>query len=523
MDQKQLNQYSQFLVQVFSKEHEARSEKGMTVNPLVAELASWYEKLRNAIEYREEEVILRATIERILKRRLILGGNGEKVAASLVRELIWARYFPDGSIEEKTITEVEKTIDFYLELRTQVLKKHHTKEALITSFMYDLLSSSIERLLNPNIERQTMANFIFHMLQKSIVIADDTEEMRDTQVFIAIRKAYTKDDLAFLRYNLFIQFFGEPKESDLENIADNFLDYHKEVEKQLNYPLRHKIFTYVKRNIPPFLILDDILRTQKNNIHGLLTNDKEFEETVMATCEKNYNTIAVKVRRAIIRSVIFVMLSKVFFAFAIEGTYERIFYGRILWGSIALNVAIPSLLMVVTGFLIKTPGKDNSERILARIKVVLFDKNPVVARQVLLHRVPKKNTSILHKFFIVSWLATFLLSFGLLIYILSVLHFTIVSQGIFLFFFAIVSFLAYRINQTAKLYTVEDKTGISTLIVDFFFLPLARVGQKLTEGISQINIFLFILDYVIETPFKGLFSFFDQWFFYLHSKREDLG
>jgi len=52
---------------------------------------------------------------------------------------------------------------------------------------------------------------------------------------------------------------------------------------------------------------------------------------------------------------------------------------------------------------------------------------------------------------------------------------------------------------------------------------LARVGQKLTEGISQINIFLFILDYVIETPFKSLFSFFDQWFFYLHSKREDLG
>ena len=42
----------------------------------------------------------------------------------------------------------------------------------------------------------------------NLVVADDTEEMRDTQVFIAIRKAYTKDDLAFLRYNLFIQFFG---------------------------------------------------------------------------------------------------------------------------------------------------------------------------------------------------------------------------------------------------------------------------------------------------------------------------
>ena len=39
----------------------------------------------------------------------------------------------------------------------------------------------------------------------------------------------------------------------------------------------------------------------------------------------------------------------------------------------------------------------------------------------------------------------------------------------------------------------------------------------LTEGISQINILLFLFDFIIETPFKGLFAFFDQWFVYLHN------
>jgi hypothetical protein len=53
-------------------------------------------------------------------------------------------------------------------------------------------------------------------------------------------------------------------------------------------------------------------------------------------------------------------------------------------------------------------------------------------------------------------------------------------------------------------------------------MPIAQVGRYLTEGISQINIFVFVLDFIIETPFKGLFSFAEQWFFFLHSKRENL-
>ena len=60
---KKLNQYSEFLVKTFELEYKQTSEKGITVNPIVSELASWYEKLRNAIEYRDDEVILRATIE----------------------------------------------------------------------------------------------------------------------------------------------------------------------------------------------------------------------------------------------------------------------------------------------------------------------------------------------------------------------------------------------------------------------------------------------------------------------------
>jgi hypothetical protein len=114
------------------------------------------------------------------------------------------------------------------------------------------------------------------------------------------------------------------------------------------------------------------------------------------------------------------------------------------------------------------------------------------------------------------------LVFGLIGIILGKLHLNLLSQGIFLFFLAIVSFLTYRIYQTANTYTVIYKQNIITPIIDFFFVPVVRVGRRFTEGISQINFILMIIDFIIEAPFKGLVGFFEQWFSFLATKREEL-
>src|SRR3989344_4513654 len=113
MDQKNLtpNQHSEFLIKTFEEQTSKNHERGISVNPIASELAAWYEKLRTAIENRDEEVILRSAIERILRRRLLLGGSGKSVAMPLVRELIWARYFPDDSIGDEKVVEIEKVID----------------------------------------------------------------------------------------------------------------------------------------------------------------------------------------------------------------------------------------------------------------------------------------------------------------------------------------------------------------------------------------------------------------------------
>ena len=145
-----LNKFSESLISIFEKSKVVIPESASAVNPLVSELASWYEKFRNSIEYRDEEVILRASIERILKRRLALGGSGVTTAKPLLKELVWARYFPESMYTEETIKMIEGIIDFYLNLKAEVVKNRGMKEGEMRELMFQLLSADIEQTLHPN-------------------------------------------------------------------------------------------------------------------------------------------------------------------------------------------------------------------------------------------------------------------------------------------------------------------------------------------------------------------------------------
>ena len=197
-----LSRLSNLLISSFEREEiKNQTKTGINVNRLVSEIATWYEKFRNAMDYREEEVVRRAAIERILKRRFIFsfgGENGQKIGPILMRELLWARYFPDASISDEEIKKVSDVIDLYLELREQLLARQHDQKIKIDPLIYELLSSHLEVMLNKSKDVELISNFIFHLLHERIIVKDDTQENRDIQVFIAVRRAFAKDDIAFL-------------------------------------------------------------------------------------------------------------------------------------------------------------------------------------------------------------------------------------------------------------------------------------------------------------------------------------
>jgi len=517
-----LSPLAKILVDKFEAKETFNTDKKISVNILVSKVAYWYEKVRTAMDYGNEETLLRRAIERILKRRLLLDSNAKSVAQISVRELIWAGYFPDESVPESIINRVADSISLFLTLKKRISKEKAVQEGQLDQFIVELLSSEIHTILVPNKEKEVMANFMFQILKDSVEIEDDEKQVKDAQVFIAIRKNFARDDIAFLRYRLFNQIFGKLSEKNIDETVTNFKEGYKEMEYQLKYPRKDRIFNHIKKRTPPFLILYDIFLEQKGNIENLIKNEDAFGQKVFETCENKYSLIHKKLRTAIIRSFIFILFTKAFIAIFIEGTFERIFLGHISWFSITLNIIIPPLLMISLPLLIQTPGRENSQRIFLNIRKVLFEENPSLIQTLMLKKKANSFKTLRDYVFFILWLLTFFLSFGLVTILLTKLNFNILSQGIFLFFIAIVSFLTYRIYQTANTYTIFVKPNILAPVADFFFVPVIRVGRRLTEGIAQVNFVLIIIDFIIEAPFKGLVGFFEQWFLFLAIKREEM-
>ena len=524
MDNTNLSKLANLLVASFEKEEiKNQTKNGINVSRFVSEIATWYEKFRNAMDYREEEVVRRAAIERILKRRLIFGGDGQKIASPLMRELLWARYFPDASITEEEVKKVAHIIDLYLALRESLINRQKDIRIDVDKLIYQLLSSHLEIMLNKNKDIELISNFIFHLLRERITIKDDTDETRDIQVFIAVRRAFAKDDIAFLRFHLFEQYFGKVSEESIHKIADDFPKGYNELERQINYALKERIISYVKRQLPPFLIFAEILRKQRGGIRTLIANTAEFQNSVSEVAEARYKTISKKVRTAIIRSVIFILLTKFAFAFSVEATYDSLVLGHVAWNSLVINVVVPPIIMVIASLFIRTPDKNNTKRIYDKIMSIIFVDKPELDRPLLLSLKPDKRHPVLNFIFTALWLGAFIVSFGLIIYILNRFQFSVASQGIFIFFMAMISFFTYRISQTASSYTIPARQSFLAPIMDFFFMPIIKVGRRLTEGLSQINVFIYVFDYLIETPFKEIFGFLEQWFFFLQTKREEMG
>ncbi len=510
------------LINVFDDKYKDENAEKITVNALVSKVAVFYEKFRTAMDYGSEETIPRRAIERILKRRLFLDKNPKSLAQDLVRELIWAGYFPNDSIPETITDEVAKNIELYLELKNKVGDKKSISKDDLNTFIIDVLSCEILNTIHPNKEKNAVANFMYKNLKDTIKIDDDSEQNRDLQVYIAVRKNFGKDDLASLHYRLFRQIFGKLKESNLNEIASGFNDGYKEITYQLNYPKKERIFNHIKKITPPFLILYEYIDKEKAEIKDLSLDEEKLKEKIFKICEKKYTLIQRNVRTAIIRSFIFILFTKAIFTILGEGTYQTIVLGGIVWTPIILNIFIPPMIMLIVGLSIRMPGKDNTEAILAQVKSLLFEENPNLLPTIYLKIKPKESKTFTDYVFSLIWFLSIFLTFGFIYFILNLLSFDIVSKGIFMFFITIIAFLSYRIYQTANNYTVTRKQSIFTPIFDFLFVPIVGLGRSLTEGISQINFLLILIDLLIEAPFKGIIGFFEQWFSFAARKREEL-
>jgi hypothetical protein len=526
-----LSRYTKALIQTLKlikkKTIPAEIEK-ITVSQTASFLAIVYEKIRNAVEFREEHLVRRAAIERILKRRLALNPDGKGEAENLIRELLWARYLPNNSLTENDVAKIQKIIDNYLFLKKQVILGRDQKTRIrFSEYINDLLTCEIEEELNPELTQKKMANlyFLYQVLRNKVAIKEVSNQLKDNFFYVACEKAFSKNDPPYIRYHLFrltCQNFLSLETDGVEKIAEKFPQIVEQIERTLNNPFNDKLTRFVKKQVPPFIILFTIIDRFPQQINEILTSESKLWQKVDLICREKYQEIGQKLKNAAIRSIIYIFLTKMIFVLALEYPLSLFFYNQVEINSLVINTLFPPFLMALIVSFVNIPGEKNTKNIFTRIIDILNKDPSFETTKNLITKKSRFKRPILIFGFTVFYLLTFAVTFILIYYFLDYLKFNLVSKSVFIFFLCVITFFGYRIRQTSKEYTLEEKESVFSPITDFFFVPILSVGSFLSREIAKLNIFILVFDFLIEAPFKLIVEVIEEWINFVKTRKEEI-
>jgi len=511
------------------KSYNETDDEKIKVHQVSSKIAFLYEKVRNAVDYKEEHLLRKNAIERILKRRLTTEKNELDAAKFLIYELIRARYLPEDKIPEKRIYEIKEIIEKYTLLINKIPEESDDKE-IDSEYLFDWIvgvaACEIEEKIVPYKKENAIIEFARYVINKKSKTPEKLmdEKNKKIQIYIAVLRNLTKSDIALIRYRLFKmkhpEWFFAPSEELIVKLAQNINRLVDDIERQINNPIEESFSRFVKKNLAFFTILEDVVYKDPKNISKIFSHHFHIEDAIKEACVKKYKEAKVKLRRAAIRSIIYIFITKMALAFIIELPFDKYIVGHINYIALGMNLLVPPLLMLIVVLTIKVPSKKNTDLIVAGIKEMVYDKYsgpPFVIKGIL------SRGLFFSKMFRFFYVLIFIASFGLIIFVLKQLNFNIISIGLFLFFLSVVSYFGIRIRQNAReLVVTKRKEGIITFITDLFSIPILQVGQWLSTKLSNINVFVFVLDFIIETPFKTFVEIFEEWIYYIKEEREKI-
>jgi len=500
----------------------------LTVSQTVSFFALLYEKIRNAVEFREDHLILRAAIERILKRRLSINPEGKGEAENLLREILWARYFDNGSFGGSDIIHIQAIIDRFLLLRKQmVLGRSGDLQQYYNQFLFDLVTCEIEESLKPAsaAKHSNFTYFTYQVLKQKIKIEGLSDAQKDAYFLVAIDKVYGKSDKSYQRYHLFATFYkplGQYSTEEIKSLIPKLSDIFKKLDNMITNPYVDNLVKFTRKQMPPFLILFELIKKKFSEIENLLSNKEKLWNEVDFTCREKYQQLGSRIRNLAVKSFIYILFTKMIFALILEYPVSLYLYGEVNLVSIAINSIFPALLMLIILAFFRVPGEENTKKIYQRL-IEIIDSNQNFETQIAyMPKKPIQKKSSLIFGFTIFYSITFIVTLLIIYQLLSLLDFNFISQIIFIFFVSVVTFFSYRIRQIVKELRLEDKENIFTPIIDFFFMPILSLGKFFSQEISKLNFFIFIFDFLIEAPFKLIFEVIEEWISFVRKRKEEI-
>lgn len=496
------------------------------VSKTVSFFALVYERFRNVIEFKDEHIIRRNAINRILFRRLAFNPDLVDEAASIAKEIVWAGYYKTDKIPESQISRLEKIIDWYISLRNFLVRGERSRRRYYAEFIKDLLVCQIEELFAEK-ESQIQRTFLFYfyqVLNPQVIVEGLEKDKKDLLFYIASERVFLRSDYIYLRFRLFKLLFEDllkVKKEDFVEKADEFKKAFAFIDKYINdKQIDRKLTRYLTKIRPAYLILKELVLKHGNNLNAIFADEKKMKSYIDSLCREKYAQSKERLTRAGIRSFIYIFLTKMLLVLVAEYPIMLSSGDPVNYTALGINALFPPLLMALFVLFTGVPGEDNTQKIYEKIIQFIYEgeKDPIVFK----HKKTKQKNLMFNVFFWAFYFTTFAVTFWLINIVLNLFAFPWYSKLIFVFFITAVSFFGFRIRKVALEYQIKEKESILQPIIDFFMIPLISVGKWLSNEISKINVLIFIFDFLIEAPFKVLFEVIEEWISFVRRRKEEI-
>lgn len=470
-----------------------------------------YEQVRNAAEYSEDHLLLQRAIRRFYTRLFITGDikQLEMSGEELVTELTLSGYLANDSVSLGKVDLLTQKAAEYYEAYSAIKRSPR----LIQMWVVDVLAIEVHSHLTDYLVRESFEQFVFEHFKDSI----DTKSLYGKNVpkdyelllFVAVHRTLLKSDDATIRWALLRRFGSTPRQQEEYERRNEAIDdlltskKNKYLQRMVNREgaVFRILWQTIERN-------EDVVKTLEKPGSFL----QLFEDTVNMT----YEDIEHRMNRGVVRSIIFLIITKAIIGVAIEVPYDIWMHGEIAWLPLAVNLALPPLYMLLLRLTLMMPGPVNTRALVSQADALLYGKKQ------LQYEAPKTSNQY-GAIFNFVYAVLIIGIFGLASWLLVQIGFTIVHLAIFFVFFCTASYLGFRLSRNIReVETVENGINGVAMIRDFVYLPFAVVGQKLSQGYAKFNIIAIILDMVIELPLKAVLSLIRRWGSFISSKKDEL-
>ncbi len=498
-------------------------EEVYSVNLMTSAVALVYEKLRTFIDYNEEHLLRKDAIHRILKRRFIDRSDIRKTSEHIIKELISAGYLPNKQIPESMNLVVAEIITKYHLLFEEIQeRKGFLKKALKEYYwLLGIAAAEIEEKLAPSHTERTYVTFLFEECKKRLEVdyPELDEKTEQLYLYVAVKRSLIKSDRGMLNYFLLKLFYPKWK-TEYEQLIPFIAENIDEIKQQIEEPIDNKLVNKLMKKVSPYATMVQILKEvieDEETQQSLFGDPAYVAQRVEDITLRKYKKVKKKLSKSMSRAIVYIFLTKMLLALAIEVPLDNFFYGEIHWFSVFVNISVPVVLMILISLSISMPSKKNTEAMKEGV-AGLLSTDPVKVEYV---RPDKKRSRFTKFLFNIIYVIAFLIPFYIIVKVLTALNFSVLSMILFLVFLSIVSFFGVRIRHQAKeLVVLRKKETLLGEVFDFFTLPIIRFGRWLSLNFSKVNVFAIFMDFVIEAPLKLVLQVLDDWFGFLKEKKD---